>query len=90
VELSDDGHVRERPNSGFVERREVMEVEKVGAISPSRPEGLDPKRDKVFIGRVIHAGEHAVRTSSAVFVRKLEGGTSDQRLAEPSSGRVVD
>jgi hypothetical protein len=93
VQVGDDRDARGDALGRLVERRQVVEVEHVGAGGVRRREVSRPGGDLVLVGAVVQRAHDPIRRARAVLVGRMKRGIGQQRIgcvqgAVKSTGRT--
>jgi hypothetical protein len=90
VQLPHDRQRGEGTQGSLVRRRQMVEVEQIGAGGAGAGERLRPGCHEALIGGIVDRGEDAIGPGRPVLVGGLEGDRRRERIGELERPRVVD
>ena len=83
MELADDWHVRRDARGGFVEWREMVQVQHVGLARAGTRELARPRPYLALVVEVVKRGEDAVRGARTVLEGRVQRGAAGESALEP-------
>src|SRR5215211_4076675 len=90
VQLADDRHPRKGAQRRLVDRRQMVQVEKIGLRGAGAGQRVRPGGDQPLVGRTVDLREDAVGARRSVLIRGLKGDAGGKRIRKLEGGRVVD